>query len=175
MVGLRLVPVLIALAVLLAGLYGAIHNQISYTVGPDYFHALKFIQFGIPPEYQNRIGAAIVGWYASWWMGLIIGAPIALLSLALPTPRAMIRAFLRAVLIVLAVALALGSISLMLSLPEGLREIIPIPAGVSDETGFIRAAVMHEISYGAGLVGLVLGLVVTGGSIKAARRPAEKK
>jgi hypothetical protein len=168
-------PVLIALAVLLAGLYGAIHNQISYTVGPDYFHAFKFIQFGIPPEYQNRIGAAIVGWFASWWMGLIIGVPIALATLALPTPRAMVRAFLRAVLIVLAVALALGSLSLALTLPSEVNEIIRIPAGVTDETGFIRAAVMHEVSYGAGLVGLVLGLVAIGFSIKSARDAAGKK
>jgi hypothetical protein len=55
-----LLPVLYALALVVAGCYGALHNQISYTVAPTYFHGHKFVQFGIPPEYHNRIGAALV-------------------------------------------------------------------------------------------------------------------
>ena len=59
-----------------AGGYGAVHNHISYTVSPDYFHAFKFHQFGIPPELRGRVGASIVGWHASWWMGLFVGIPV---------------------------------------------------------------------------------------------------
>lgn len=168
-----LLPVLVALACLLAGAYGALHNQISYTVGPDYFHAFKFIQFRIPPEFQNRIGAAIVGWFASWWMGLIIGLPIALLSLFLPTPRAMAGAFLQAAFVVLVVTLALGCLSLTVALPQEQYSLFRIPADVADPAGFVRAAVMHEISYGAGLVGLILGLVAVGLSIRKSRRAAQ--
>ena len=71
MTKLAFVPVLLMVGCLFAGLYGIIHNQISYTVSPEYFHAFKFQQFNIPPSLQNRIGASIVGWGASWWMGLL--------------------------------------------------------------------------------------------------------
>ena len=37
---------LVVIAVLFAGLYGVVHNQISYTVSPEYFTKFKFRQFG---------------------------------------------------------------------------------------------------------------------------------
>ncbi len=38
---------LVFFAILLSGLYGIIHDQISYTVSPEYFTKFKFQQFGI--------------------------------------------------------------------------------------------------------------------------------
>ena len=64
---------LLLLGCLLAGCYGMMHNQISYTVSPEYFTKFKFRQFGIAPTLNERTGAAIVGWQASWWMGIAIG------------------------------------------------------------------------------------------------------
>src|SRR5262245_14144721 len=81
---LALIPPLLVAACLIAGLYGAIHNQISYTVSLDYFHAFKFVQFRVPGELQGRAGAALVGWGASWWMGLVIGLPVVLVGLIMP-------------------------------------------------------------------------------------------
>ena len=36
------IPVLFLVACLFAGIYGALHNQISYTVSPEYFTQFKF-------------------------------------------------------------------------------------------------------------------------------------
>ena len=47
--------VLLAAGCLNAGVYGALHNQISFTVSPDYFFAFKFRQFGIPEEFRDRL------------------------------------------------------------------------------------------------------------------------
>jgi hypothetical protein len=63
-----LLPVLLGAGCLISGLYGALHNQISYSVSPDYFDAYKFIQFDVPVTLRDRVGASIVGWQASWWM-----------------------------------------------------------------------------------------------------------
>ena len=38
---------IVVVAVLVAGLYGIAHNQISYTVAPEYFTKFKFRQFGL--------------------------------------------------------------------------------------------------------------------------------
>src|ERR1041384_150504 len=80
---LWLFPILLYIACVLCGAYGAVHNQISYTVAPAFIHQF-FHPYGIPEPLQNRLGAAIVGWEASWWMGLIIGTPILLVGLILP-------------------------------------------------------------------------------------------
>jgi hypothetical protein len=64
----------IAAATLAAGAFGAFHDQISYTVSPEYFTKFKFHQFrlldaGVP----ERVRAAEVGFFATWWMGLLLG------------------------------------------------------------------------------------------------------
>lgn len=65
---------IIFLAVVLSGIYGMLHNQISYTVSPEYFTKFKFRQFGlVNVDLPDRIRASIVGFLASWWMGIPIG------------------------------------------------------------------------------------------------------
>jgi hypothetical protein len=108
MAKLALFPVLLAAACIVAGVYGALHNQISYSVSPDYFFALKFHQFAIPGDLRNRTGASIVGWYASWWMGLIIGVPVLLIGLILPDWKTYLTHGLVAFAVVASTALVVG-------------------------------------------------------------------
>ncbi len=61
MIKVALIPVLFVIACLFAGSYGAVHNQISYTVAPEYFTQFKFHQFQIDEGAPERVGAAIVG------------------------------------------------------------------------------------------------------------------
>jgi hypothetical protein len=61
-------------AVLVAGLFGVAHDEISYSVSPEYFTKFKFIQFRLlDADVPERIRAAKVGFLASWWMGLPLG------------------------------------------------------------------------------------------------------
>ena len=60
----------IVLAVLAAGAFGMVHDQISYTVSPEYFTKFKFLQFRLlDPEVPERLRAAKVGFLASWHPG----------------------------------------------------------------------------------------------------------
>ena len=36
----------IFIAVLLAGIYGMLHDQVTYSISPEYFTVFKFEQFG---------------------------------------------------------------------------------------------------------------------------------
>src|SRR5256885_2098916 len=103
-----LFPVPLVAACLTAGLYGALHDQISYSVSPDYFHAFKFHQFNIPEEYRNRVGVSLVGWYGSWWMGLLIGLPVLIVGLVMPAARTYLTRSLIAFAVVAVTALAVG-------------------------------------------------------------------
>ena len=58
------------LGAVLAGLYGILHDEITYTISPEYFTRLKFYQFdyadfGLPP----RVLVAEIGFLATWWVG----------------------------------------------------------------------------------------------------------
>ena len=56
---LRLLPRMLGIAFLgaiVGGLYGILHDQITYSISPEYFTRLKFFQFhyadfGLPPRY----------------------------------------------------------------------------------------------------------------------------
>jgi hypothetical protein len=168
-----LIPALIVLACWLAAAYGALHNQISYAVGPDYFHAFKFIQFNVAPSFPPRLAAAIVGVQASWWMGLVIGVPIAVVCAFAPDVPAMLHLFLRAALLVVIMTLTLGTATLLLPAGDMLSGLIPMPPAVRDPVGFSRAALMHDTSYLAGVLSLLAGLAYTGRTVR--RLNARKK
>jgi hypothetical protein len=65
---------LVLLAMLFSGIYGIFHDQVSYTVSPEYFTKFKFNQFGLDGlDLPDRVKVSIVGFLASWWMGIPIG------------------------------------------------------------------------------------------------------
>src|SRR5215213_5556426 len=89
---------LVVAAALLAAVYGALHDQLSYTVSPEYFTRFKFVQFAFAgvDELPPRIGAAVVGALATWWVGAIAGAAVGGAGFGQPTAAAMARSTLRA-------------------------------------------------------------------------------
>jgi hypothetical protein len=156
-----LFPILLTASCLIAGTYGALHNQISYTVSPEYFHAVKFIQFDIPEHLRGRIGASIVGWYASWWMGLLIGIPVLIIGLILPGWKLYLTRCLLAFGVVAMTALIVGLGALLYAsvtisgaaLPDWYHD----RPGVVDQAAFARAGTMHNFSYLGGFIGIVTG------------------
>ncbi|MBO0699181.1 MAG: hypothetical protein J2P46_12365 [Zavarzinella sp.] len=176
MAKLALFPVLLAAGCVIAGLYGAVHDQVSYTVSPDYFHAFKFHQFGIPAEQHDRVGAAVVGWRASWWMGLVIGPPVLLVGLVLPDARAYLTRSLAAFAVVAATALAAGLGALAYASATVTAADAPgywVPDGVADPVAFVRVGIMHSFSYLGGLFGIVTACIyLLLARVRLARRPA---
>jgi hypothetical protein len=153
-------PVLLAASCIIAGLYGVLHNRISYTISPDYFHAFKFQQFGIPVELRNRVGASIVGWRAAWWMGLIVGVPVLLVGLGMPNRKTYVIKSLVAIAIVAATTLVLGLAALAYANYAISPESLPpyrYPDGVTDRVAFARAGTMHNLSYVGALFGILTG------------------
>jgi len=161
---LVLFPILIAFACLLAALYGALHNQVSYTVAPGYFDDFKFIQFRIDDAFHNRIGAGLVGVYASWWMGVVIGLPVYLIALRVKGTQAFVKAFCQAALFVVCITLSIGLLGLAATVylvdPDLLLELSP-NRPTQDPLAFARAGAMHDFSYIGGIVGLMVGLWTT--------------
>ena len=56
---LMLIPFLLIIACIYAGTYGAIHNQISYTVSLEYFTKFKYLQFGVSSA-SHRLNVAVI-------------------------------------------------------------------------------------------------------------------
>lgn len=151
-----------AVACLIAGAYGALHNQISYTVAPEYFHQFKFIQFRVHDAWQNRWGAAVVGWKAAWWTGILFGPPIVIVAIRRcpreRLTRVMATAFLVAVLVDAICGLGVLGIATLL-IRESMLEDIGMPDGVQNRVAFARAGLMHDASYAGGVLATIAGCV----------------
>jgi hypothetical protein len=148
-----------------AGAYGAVHDQVSYSISPEYFTKLKFHQFsyadfGWPP----RVFVAEIGFLASFGVGLLGGWVVARLGLAeIPAPAVRTRT-VRTFGIVLSSTMLGGVIGAILGLavtrngvPAGWDDLTA--AGVEDPQRFVVVAYLHAGSYLGALVGLVMALV----------------
>jgi hypothetical protein len=71
---LAIFALFVGAAMLTAGVFGAVHDQISYSVSNEYFTKFKFVQFHLLDSVlPERLRVAIVGFLASWWMGIPLG------------------------------------------------------------------------------------------------------
>ena len=68
------------ISILLAGLYGILHDQVTYTIAPEYFTKFKYGQFGFEPAWfgGHRQTVAAIGFLATWWTGIFIGLGLGL-------------------------------------------------------------------------------------------------
>jgi hypothetical protein len=139
----------------LAALYGTLHDQVSYGLGPDYFTCLKFPQFGLldtalAPHWR----AARVGLQAGAVAGLPLGLALLWLARGRPAGDRYLRRGSAAVLLgalgCAVLGLGLGWLVLQLG------SVQQVPACVQDPRGFLLAAWMHGGSY----LGALLGLLV---------------
>lgn len=159
---LLLIPPLLIAACAMAGVYGMAHDQLSYSISPDYFHHLKFEQFMISPNMHDRSGAALVGFLATWWMGLLVGPPLVLVGLLIPKPSTYAGKTIRSFALAIVTAAVIGLIGLAIAIPVDVRGLMPgfeFPDGVQHHEAFLEVGVLHTASYLGGLLGLFAALI----------------
>ena len=156
--------VLILMAPFIGGLYGIIHDQITYTISPEYYTKLKFYQFGLVglneewnPE-SPRLYVALVGFLATWWMGIIIGLILGLLGLLLQDWKIMFQVVLRAIIIAVIITILAGFVGLIYGSAFFQHANWKLPINIIDEKSFIIVGSMHNFSYLGGLIGLIIGI-----------------
>ncbi|MDB9425217.1 hypothetical protein PN437_09965 [Microcystis aeruginosa CS-564/01] len=146
---------------LIAGFYGVLHNQISFTVSEEYFTKFKFIQFNIPPAIPERFGASIVGFLASWWMGILIGIIIIPFGLIIPRWKdyfiSVIRAFGLVAITTFVIGLSALICSLLIYDDDYTKELKVYGNSIININAFMMAGTMHNYSYLGGIVGIVVG------------------
>jgi hypothetical protein len=155
--------VLIVLAVFIAGLYGIAHNQISYTVAPEYFTKFKFRQFGFDDTaLPERVRASIVGFLASWWMGIPIGLLVGAAGFIHRGYRRMLGVSLWSLLVTVGFTLLFGLCGLLYGYLQTQHIDVAeyrgwfIPEDVTDLRRFLCAGYMHNSSYLGGVLAILV-------------------
>jgi hypothetical protein len=146
--------VYIALAMLVAGVFGAVHDQISYTVSHEYFTKFKFIQFHLLDDnIPERLRAAKVGFLASWWMGIPLGVLTGLAGFIHPSESQRRRALLLSLPLIAGFTLVFAIAGLAYGFSQtatlDLRGYSGwyIPPNLEHPRDFICAGYMHNAAY----------------------------
>ncbi len=168
---------ILIIAPFLGGVYGILHDQITYSISEEYYTKFKFIQFGLgdwglgenigtttKPEIKlnnPRFGASIIGTLATWWVGMIIGVILGFIGLIHNNAKMMFKTTMKAFLLTTGIALLTGIIGLLygkLFLTEN-RPNWYFPKNLIDFDNFIIVGSMHYFSYLGGLIGLIIGII----------------
>lgn len=159
---------------LIAGCFGILHDQITYTISPEYFTRMKFDQFnwadvGLPV----RVFVAEIGFLATWWVGLISAwflARIAMQKFENPQKRVM-----GAMAIMVGITVLCGITGYFFG--PGFYGNRPgwslalQDMGVTDPHAFYQVSGIHLGSYVGGLIGWLLMMAAF---LKAPRQLREK-
>ena len=160
---IRILILTIILTPIFAGIYGILHNQLSYTISPEYFTKFKFEQFGfVEYGFENkRATVSIIGFWATWWTGLIIGATCGIVGLIQPTSKIMRKSVFGAIIRTVGIAIGFGLLGILVGkfIVSGINTEWNIPKNLADRNAFLRVGTMHNFSYIGGLIGLIFGTI----------------
>ncbi len=154
------------LGALIAGFYGMLHDQITYSISCEYFTRLKFLQFhyadfGLP----RRMFVAEIGFLAPWWVGLIAGWFLARIAVPVFPQKKARSSVLRGFAIIFAGGFVAALVGFLLGLRLGPDSDLcawqgfVTTRGVVDLPNFVRVAYIHNASYLGGLIGLIVALL----------------
>ena len=155
---------LLVLAPVIAGIYGALHDQISFSVSAEYFTKFKYHQFGLTDSpLPDRGKAALIGFLASWWMGLPIGLLVGAFGFLHRPARTMFTKSLKAFGVTALLALAVGLDGLLYGWffashdPAEYQRWF-LPDGLEHPRHYLAVGHMHNFSYAGGVIGLLGGI-----------------
>jgi hypothetical protein len=150
-------------SILLAGLYGILHDQITYTLCPEYFTKFKYGQFGLETVWfgGHRQTVTLIGFWATWWTGLFMGLGLGLTGLIYPDYRTMRKTVWKAMLLTLCVAVVMGFIGFIYGQLVLTKTGVGwwLPENLVDQEAFIVVGSIHNFSYLGGLLGLLVGII----------------
>jgi hypothetical protein len=161
---MKQVVLIILLCIGLAIVYGIVHDQITIRICVEYF------TIGHPRVFQtDSITVLALGWglIASWWVGLIIGVPLAIAARVGNRPRRSAHSLIRPMLILLVVmgasAVLAGFIGNYLAEKGSVVLLDPLWTEVPEQrhVAFLTDLWAHSASYIVGFVGGVVLIAKT--------------
>lgn len=140
--------------------YGIAHDQITVRICLEYF------TIGHPPVFPTRNPTLLaIGWgiIATWWVGVLLGVPLAIVARAGSRPKRTVGTLVRPVVWLLAVMAVFATIAGLTGWFFASRGMVVLVGPIAEELAadrhvpFLIDLWAHSASY---LVGLVGGIVV---------------
>ena len=158
---------IILVATVIAAIYGVGHDQVTYSISPEYYTKFKFIQFNLADSAaaqhmtQPRSAVVMTGVKGTWWMGVLIGVVLGLVGFIFRDADTMFSSVLQALWLVLLVVIIAGVVGGVYGshVLAGKGVGWWMPGDLKDRRAYIEVGSIHNFSYAGGAVGVLVGVI----------------
>lgn len=156
---------IVLISVLISGFYGIVHDQITYTIAPEYYTKFKFIQFGLIDHsnaliyISERSMVSIVGFLATWWVGLIIGVIYGIVGLRLDNGKQMLFFIWKVILSTILITILAGVFGCFVGMFIPVDIEFNFQETIENKRNFIIVGTIHNLGYIGGFLGLIIGVI----------------
>lgn len=174
---------IILVSSLSAGIYGILHDVVTYRISPEYYTHYKFIDFGLTDASDQHIAnpqllAVFAGFMATWWVGFIVSAVLGavVLKFTNSNSRELIRFTIHNTLLILAVVLICGLIGYIWGsiVADGSERHISwrdILLTSQQARSFTIVSFIHSFGYIGSVIGFAIAITRTVNKIKKSNLP----
>lgn len=155
------------IAIIIASIYGVLHDQVTYTISPEYFTKFKFVQFGFYELVGGdltsfaRFWVLVVGILATWWVGIPIGVILGSIELFAIKSENFYRAMVNRYLLTIVIALVFGGFGAIVGMLSAyqLENEKWLPSEIIDRERFLIVGFIHTFSYIGGAIGVIVSCI----------------
>jgi hypothetical protein len=152
---------------LAAGIYGALHDQVTYSISPEYFTNFKFQLFAYAnPGLPARCFVAVIGFLATWRLGAFAGCVLTVIALARWGRPIRKRPLFTSFGIIIGAAFLAGIIGGALGYSRRSDpnfqnwHAYADTYGVHDLPAFVNVGYIHNAGYLGGEIGFLLAIIL---------------
>jgi hypothetical protein len=166
---------IVILSIVCCVIYGILHDQVTARICVEYF------TIGHPPVFDTEDPTLLgIGWgvIATWWVGAILGVPLATVSRIGNKPKKSVRQLIKPMAVLMSIcagiALVMGIVGYIAAsngrvfLAGQIAERVPKEKHVA----FLTDLWIHNASYLAGFVGGIVLMIYTWRTRPATAKPA---
>lgn len=139
--------VLIVAGVLLACIYGIVHDQLTYLISPEFYTKIRFPQYNIHSN-AARWGVSLVAIYSSWKIGFIFSIIITAMGAIHNYTKLFVKYTVEAYLVVATTTSIISFVGYLLELSKD----------NINNGNFLMVQSIHNFTYIGGIIGMFLGL-----------------
>ena len=150
---------LLIVAPMMAGLYGFIHDQITYSISEEFFTKFRFNDYDFPHAWHPRARAGMIGILNAWKTGIPFGIVLTAVGRIHMNTRKLLMYTFYTYLLTFLMSFAFSVTAAYMPITSDIMALkLSLPANILDPIAFQRVVQINNFGYVGGIIGMLLGV-----------------
>jgi len=148
---------LVFIAPALAGIFGAILDQINFTISPEFFRITRFPSMGLSSLHHERWLAALTGVINSWQFGIALGVMLSFIGTIHSDHKKMFKYTMQSFGIALGVTAVITFMGILITLNSEYEMPVNLSPQVKEPMRYMAVWNINNYAYAGGIIGMLAG------------------